>query len=161
MICRTALILHMGVAGTRSRKRDAASARSKSVLHAHTGRDDFRGKHRSEMATPYLRRFGRNAAYGLRFNLISARNLLNCRKKNASKKGFAPCRAGSRDLHDNHGDKDEHLPPYEDHRWPAAIKLLKSAKNRFAAVLELKDKNRPDARALQNNSPPPEKPWTA
>jgi sugar phosphate isomerase/epimerase len=50
-------------------------------------------------------------------------------------------------LHDNHGEKDEHLPPYEgDIDWEAAIKTLKTAPDTgLALVLELKEKIGPEA----------------
>jgi len=50
-------------------------------------------------------------------------------------------------LHDNHGEKDEHLPPYDGTiDWPAAIKLLKTApESNLPLVLELKEKTGPDA----------------
>jgi sugar phosphate isomerase/epimerase len=50
-------------------------------------------------------------------------------------------------LHDNHGDKDEHLPPYEGTiDWPAAIKLLKTAPTaNLPLILELKEKTGPEA----------------
>ena len=53
-------------------------------------------------------------------------------------------------LHDNHGDKDEHLPPYAGTiDWPAAIKLLKTttAADNLPIMLELKEKTGPDAPA--------------
>ena len=64
-------------------------------------------------------------------------------------KSFAPLRdlvAGVH-LHDNHGDKDEHLPPYEGTiDWPAAIKILKTApETDLPLVLELKEKTGPEA----------------
>jgi len=45
-------------------------------------------------------------------------------------------------LHDNHGEKDEHLLPYEGSiHWESAIPLLKSAPNGgLPVVLELKEK---------------------
>ena len=50
-------------------------------------------------------------------------------------------------LHDNHGDKDEHLPPYDGSiAWSAAIPLLKSSPGEdLPVVLELKEKFGPDA----------------
>jgi len=50
-------------------------------------------------------------------------------------------------LHDNHGDKDEHLLPYEGSiDWKVAIPLLKSAPNGgLPVVLELKEKFGPEA----------------
>src|SRR6266850_913674 len=64
-------------------------------------------------------------------------------------KSFAPLRelVSSVHLHDNHGDKDEHLPPYDGSiDWPDAIKLLQSApQTSLPLVLELKEKTGPDA----------------
>jgi len=50
-------------------------------------------------------------------------------------------------LHDNHGDKDEHLPPYDGSiDWSTAIPLLKPRHRRiYRLVLELKEKFGPDA----------------
>jgi len=69
-------------------------------------------------------------------------------------KSFAPMKelVASVHLHDNHGDKDEHLLPYEGSiDWGAAIPLLKSAPNGDGAlpvVLELKEKFGPEAAAV-------------
>jgi sugar phosphate isomerase/epimerase len=64
-------------------------------------------------------------------------------------KSFAPLRelVSSVHLHDNHAEKDEHLPPYDGTiEWPAAIKLLKSApQDNLPLVLELKEKTGPEA----------------
>jgi sugar phosphate isomerase/epimerase len=51
-------------------------------------------------------------------------------------------------LHDNHGDTDEHLPPYEASiDWPTAISYLQTAPNAstLPLTLELKEKTGPDA----------------
>jgi sugar phosphate isomerase/epimerase len=53
-------------------------------------------------------------------------------------------------LHDNHGEKDEHLPSYAGTiDWPAAIKLLKTSPegDKLPVVLELKEKTGHDAPA--------------
>jgi sugar phosphate isomerase/epimerase len=53
-------------------------------------------------------------------------------------------------LHDNHGEKDEHLPPYAGTiDWPAAAQLLKTTPEdqRLPIVLELKEKTGHDAPA--------------
>ena len=49
-------------------------------------------------------------------------------------------------LHDNHGEKDEHLPPYDGSvDWTAAIPLLKTVPfENLPIVLELKEKFGPD-----------------
>ena len=64
-------------------------------------------------------------------------------------KSFTPLRdlVSSVHLHDNHGDKDEHLPPFDGTiDWPEAIKLLKSAPDaNLPLVLELKEKTGPEA----------------
>ena len=50
-------------------------------------------------------------------------------------------------VHDNHGEKDEHLAPYAGTiDWTAAIALLKTAPaNDVPLTLELKEKTAPDA----------------
>jgi len=64
-------------------------------------------------------------------------------------KSFASLRdlVASVHLHDNHGDKDEHLPPYDGSiDWSTAIPLLKSSPSEnLPMVLELKEKFGPDA----------------
>ena len=55
-------------------------------------------------------------------------------------------------IHDNHGEKDEHLPPYEGSiDWPAAIALFKSSPVKdLPLTLELKEKTGPDAPSLSD-----------
>jgi len=64
-------------------------------------------------------------------------------------KAFEPMRelVASVHLHDNHGEKDEHLPPYDGSiDWKSAIPVLKGApENNLAIVLELKEKTGADA----------------
>jgi sugar phosphate isomerase/epimerase len=64
-------------------------------------------------------------------------------------RSFAPMRdlVASVHLHDNHGEKDEHLPPYDGTiDWSTAISLMKSAPmENIPIVLELKEKFGPDA----------------
>ena len=51
-------------------------------------------------------------------------------------------------LHDNHGENDEHLPPYAGSiDWTSAIRLLKTAPEgeKLPIVLELKEKIGHDA----------------
>ena len=53
-------------------------------------------------------------------------------------------------IHDNHGEKDEHLPLYDGTiDWPAAIGLFKSASAKdLPLTLEIKEKTGPDAPSL-------------
>jgi sugar phosphate isomerase/epimerase len=76
-------------------------------------------------------------------------SLENTNTEMGDPKSFAPLRelvAGVH-LHDNHGDKDEHLPPYDGTiDWPAAIALLHDAPaENLPLTLELKEKTAPDA----------------
>ena len=150
------LILHMG--GSREtadpRKRDAAfSTLEHLVLHAHhAGVTICVENTTSEMGDPaYLRAFvDETRLTGLRFNFdIGHANLAELPKEERLEKSFAPLRelVSSVHFHDNHGDKDEHLPPYDGTiEWPAAIKLLKSAtQTSLPLVLELKEKTAPEA----------------
>jgi sugar phosphate isomerase/epimerase len=150
------LILHMG--GSREtadpRKRDAAfSTLEHLVLHAHhAGITICVENTTSEMGDPnYLRAFvDETRLTGLRFNFdIGHANLAELPKEERLEESFAPLRelVSSVHLHDNHGDKDEHLPPYDGTiEWPAAIKLLKSApQTGLPLVLELKEKTGPEA----------------
>jgi len=145
------LILHMG--GSREaadpRKRDAAfSSLEHLVLQAH-----HRGvviaveNTTSEMGDPaYLRAFvDETRLTGLRFNFdIGHAHVADGPESERIEKAFAPLRelAVSAHIHDNHGDKDEHLPPYEGSiNWEAAVKTLKSATEpELALTLELKEK---------------------
>jgi len=150
------LILHMG--GSREtadpRKRDAAfSTLEHLVLHAHhAGVTICVENTTSEMGDPaYLRAFvDETRVTGLRFNFdIGHANLAELPKEERLEKSFAPLRelVSSVHLHDNHGEKDEHLPPYDGTiEWSAAIKLLKSApQTSLPLVLELKEKTGPEA----------------
>jgi sugar phosphate isomerase/epimerase len=50
-------------------------------------------------------------------------------------------------IHDNHGEKDEHLAPYDGSiDWPASLKLLRAtpAASDLPMTLELKEKSGPD-----------------
>jgi sugar phosphate isomerase/epimerase len=150
------LILHMG--GPREtadpRKRDAAfSSLEHLVLHAH-----HRGvviaieNTTSEMGDPaYLRAFvDETRLTGLRFNFdIGHAHLADGPEPERIEKAFAPLRelAVSAHIHDNHGDKDEHLPPYDGSiDWESAVKILKSAAEPdLALTLELKEKSGHDA----------------
>src|SRR5437879_7774361 len=149
------LILHMG--GSREtadpRKRDAAfSTLEHLVLHAHhAGVTICVENTTSEMGDPaYLRAFvDETRLTGLRFNFdIGHAHLADGPEGERIEKSFAPLRelVSSVHLHDNHGEKDEHLLPYDGSiEWPAAIKLLKSApQTSLPIVLELKEKTGPD-----------------
>jgi len=150
------LILHMG--GSREtadpRKRDAAfSSLEHLILHArHAGVTICVENTLSEMGDPaYLRAFvDETRLTGLRFNFdIGHAHLSEFPEQERIEKSFAPLRdlVSSIHLHDNHGEKDEHLPPYDGTiDWPAAIKTLQSTpQNSLPLVLELKEKTGPEA----------------
>ena len=145
------LILHMG--GPREtadpRKRDAAfSTLEHLILHArHAGVTLCVENTTSEMGDPsYLRAFvDETRLTGLRFNFdIGHAHLAELPEDERLEKSLLPLRelVSSVHLHDNHGEKDEHLPPYDGTiNWPAAIKLLKTAPEaNLPLVLELKEK---------------------
>jgi len=103
---------------------------------------------------------------GLRFNFdIGHAHLADGPQAERIEKSFAPLRelVSSVHVHDNHGDKDEHLPPFDGSiDWAGAIKTLQSApQTRLPLLLELKERPGRRRRALQNSSPPPANPWTA
>jgi sugar phosphate isomerase/epimerase len=150
------MVLHMG--GTREtadpRKRDAAfSSLEHLVLHAHhAGVTLAMENTTSEMGDPaYLRSFvDETRLTGLRFNFdIGHAHLADGPAGERLEKSFAPLRelTASVHLHDNHAEKDEHLPPYEGTiDWSAAIPLLKTAPPEdLPVVLELKEKFGADA----------------
>ncbi len=150
------LILHMG--GSREtadpRKRDAAfSSLEHLILHAHhAGVTICVENTLSEMGDPaYLRAFvDETRLSGLRFNFdIGHAHLAELPAEERLEKSFAPLRdlVSSAHIHDNHCEKDEHLPPYDGTiDWRAAIKLLKSApQTSLPLVLELKEKTGPEA----------------
>ena len=150
------LILHMG--GSREtadpRKRDAAfSTLEHLVLHAHhAGVTICVENTTSEMGDPhYLRAFvDETRLTGLRFNFdIGHAHLADGPEEDRIEKSFAPLRelVSSVHLHDNHGDKDEHLPPFDGSiDWAGAIKTLQSApQTSLPIVLELKEKTGPEA----------------
>jgi sugar phosphate isomerase/epimerase len=153
------LILHMG--GSResadARKRDAAfSSLEHLTLHAHhAGVTICIENTTSEMGDPtYLRTFVDEARLtGMRFNFdIGHAYLAEGPKEERIARAFEPLRelVVSAHLHDNHSDKDEHLPPYDGTiDWPAAIVLLKTAPVKdLPLTLELKEKTGPDAPTL-------------
>ena len=149
------MVLHMG--GSREtadpRKRDAAfSSLEHLVLHAHHAGVTLAVENTtSEMGDPaYLRAFvDETRLTGLRFNFdIGHANLADGPAEERLEKSFAPLRdlVAAVHLHDNHGDKDEHLPPYDGSiDWNASIPLLKTSPNEhLPIVLELKEKFGPD-----------------
>jgi len=150
------LIVHMG--GPREtadpRKRDAAfSTLEHLILHAHhAGIAICVENTTSEMGDPaYLRAFvDETRLTGLRFNFdIGHAHLTDFPEEERLEKSFSPLRelVSSVHLHDNHGEKDEHLPPFDGTiDWPTAIKTLQSApQTSLPLVLELKEKTGPEA----------------
>ena len=154
------MIFHMGGSRETSdpRKRDAAfSSLEHLILHArHVGVTICVENTTSEMGAPsYLRAFvDETRLAGLRFNFdIGHANLADEPEENRIADSFEPLRelvAGVH-VHDNHGEKDEHLPPYEGNiDWSAAIKLLKAAPEaNLPLTLELKEKIGPEAPTAQ------------
>ena len=153
------LILHMG--GSREtadpRRRDAAfSSLEHLSLHAHhAGVTICVENTTSEMGDPaYLRAFvDETRLTGVRFNFdIGHAHLSEGPEDERVAKGFEPLRelVASAHIHDNHGEKDEHLPLYDGSiDWPAAIRLLKSAASKdLPLTLEIKEKTGPDAPPL-------------
>jgi len=155
------LILHMGAPRETAdpRKRDAAfSSLEHLVLHArHAAVTICVENTLSEMGDPaYLRAFvDETRLTGLRFNFdIGHANLAEFPQDERIEKSFAPLRdlVSSVHLHDNHGEKDEHLPPYDGSvDWPSAIKTLQSApQTGLPLILELKEKTGPEAPTLSD-----------
>jgi len=153
------MIFHMG--GSREspdlRKRDAAfSTLEHLILHAkHAGVTICLENTTSEMGSPsYLRSFVDDTRLPLRFNFdIGHANLADGAEGDRIESGFAPLRdlVSSVHVHDNHGEKDEHLPPYDGSiDWAAAITILKSAPEKdLPLMLEMKEKVGPDAPTAQ------------
>jgi sugar phosphate isomerase/epimerase len=154
------LILHMG--GSREaadpRKRDAAfSSLEHLILHAkHVGVTICVENTTSEMGAPfYLRSFvDETRLTGLRFNFdIGHAHLAEGPEEERIPDAFEPLKdlIASTHIHDNHGEKDEHLAPYDGSiDWPAALKLLRAtpAASDLPLTLELKEKSGPDAPSL-------------
>lgn len=154
------MVFHMG--GSREtadlRKRDAAfSSLEHLILHArHLGVTICVENTTSEMGDPaYLRSFvDETRLTGLRFTFdIGHAHLAEGPAEERIEKSFAPLKdlvVGAH-IHDNHGDKDEHLPPYDGTvDWPAAIKVLKTVPDGdLPLLLELKEKTGPDAPSAQ------------
>ena len=149
------LILHMG--GPREtadpRKRDAAfSSLEHLVLHAHhRGVTIAVENTTSEMGDPaYLRTFvDETRLTGLRFNFdIGHAHLADGPENECIEKAFASLRelVISAHIHDNHAEKDEHLPPYDGTiDWESAVKTLKSApEDDLPLTLELKERTGPE-----------------
>jgi sugar phosphate isomerase/epimerase len=156
------MILHMG--GSREtadpRKRDAAfSSLEHLSLHArHAGVTICLENSPSEMGDPtYLRNFvDETRLTAVRFNFdIGHAHLAEGPEDSRIAKAFDPLRdriVGAH-IHDNHGEKDEHLPPYDGTiAWPAALTILKSspAASDLPLTLELKEKSGPDAPPLSD-----------
>jgi sugar phosphate isomerase/epimerase len=150
------MIFHMGGARETSdpRKRDAAfSSLEHLILHArHLGVTICVENTTSEMGAPsYLRSFvDETRLAGLRFNFdIGHAHLADGAEENRIAESFEPLRelVTGVHVHDNHGEKDEHLPPYEGTiDWAAAVKLLKTAPEvNLPLTLELKEKIGPEA----------------
>jgi len=164
------MIFHMG--GTREtadpRKRDAAfSSLEHLILHArHVGVTICVENTTSEMGDPaYLRSFyDETRLTGLRFNFdIGHAHLADGPEEERVEKGFAPLRdlvVGAH-IHDNHGEKDEHLPPYDGTiNWEQSIKVLKTAPvSDLPLLLELKEKTGPDAPGAQEQLAAASKAW--
>jgi sugar phosphate isomerase/epimerase len=149
------MVLHMG--GSREtadpRKRDAAfSTLEHLILHArHIGVTICVENTMNEMSEPsYLRTFVEETRLTeLHFNFdIGHAHLADGPAEERVAKGFAAMRdlIASIHLHDNHGDKDEHLVPYEGSiDWEKTIPLLKSApESNLPVTLELKEKSGPE-----------------
>src|ERR1700685_3093725 len=154
------MIFHMG--GSREtadpRKRDAAfSSLEHLILHAkHVGVTICVENTTSEMGAPsYLRSFiDETRLSDLRFNFdIGHAHLADGAEENRIAESFEPLRelVTGVHVHDNHGEKDEHLPPYEGTiDWAAAVKLLKTAPEvNLPLTLELKEKIGPEAPATR------------
>jgi sugar phosphate isomerase/epimerase len=151
------MILHMG--GSREtadpRKRDAAfSTLEHLVLHGHhRGVTICIENTPSEMGDPtYLRAFVEETRLsGLRFNFdVGHANLCDGPEEERIQMCFEPLRelVASVHLHDNHGEKDEHLPPYAGSiDWSNAIRILQTSpdQKKLPIVLELKEKTGPEA----------------
>lgn len=153
------MILHMG--GHRDtpdpRKRDAAfSSLEHLILHAkHAGVTICVENTTSEMGEPaYLRSFLEETRLsGLRFNFdIGHAHLADGPEEERISTCFETMREHivSAHIHDNLGDKDAHLPPYDGSiDWLAALKLFRSLPGgEIPLTLELKEKTGPDAPAL-------------
>ncbi len=153
------LIVHMG--GSREtadpRKRDAAfSSLEHLSLHAkHAGVTVCIENTTSEMGDPnYLKAFIEETRLtSLRVNFdIGHAHLAEGVETERVAHSFEPLKElviGAH-IHDNHGEKDEHLPPFDGTiDWEAALRLFQSTPNgELPLTLELKEKTGPEAPAL-------------
>jgi sugar phosphate isomerase/epimerase len=154
------MILHMG--GSREaadpRKRDAAfSSLEHLSLHAHhAGVTICVENTTSEMGSPaYLRAFvDETRLSAVKFNFdIGHAHLADGPEAERITNSLEPLRelVLSAHIHDNHGEKDEHLPPYEGAiDWAAAVALLKTVpdSDKLPLTLELKEKTGADSPSL-------------
>lgn len=150
------MVVHMG--GSREtadpRKRDAAFSTLEHLsLHArHVGVTLCLENTPSEMGQPaYLRSFIEETRLtSLRVNFdVGHGHMVDGPENERIAACFEPLRelVISAHIHDNHGDKDEHLPPYDGSiEWPATLKLLRSSPTGdIPLTLELKEKTGLDA----------------
>jgi len=152
------MILHMG--GSREaadpRKRDAAfSTLEHLMLHArHVGVTICLENTTSEMGEPaYLRSFvDETRLTGLRFNFdIGHAHLVDGEEAGRIARSLEPLKdlVASTHIHDNHGEKDEHLPPYDGTiDWAEAVKALKTIPGEVPLTVELKEKTGREAQTL-------------
>jgi len=150
------MVLHMG--GSReeadARKRDAAfSTLEHLTLHArHAGVTICLENTTTEMGEPgYLRSFVEETRLaGLRFNFdVGHAHLSNGDEGGRIARSLERLKdlVVSTHIHDNHGEKDEHLPPYDGSiDWETAIPVLKSSEDKnLPLTLELKEKTGTEA----------------
>lgn len=153
------MILHMGSHrdAPDPRKRDAAfSSLEHLVLHGkHAGVTICVENTTSEMGEPaYLRSFVEETRLtGLRFNFdVGHAHLADGPEDERVAASFEAMREHivSAHIHDNLGDKDAHLPPYDGSiDWLAALQLFRSLPGgEIPLTLELKEKTGPDAPGL-------------
>ena len=153
------MVLHMG--GSREaadpRKRDAAfSTLEHLVLHAkHAGVTICLENTTSEMGEPaYLRSFvDETRLTGLRFNFdIGHAHLADGDAAGRIARSLEPLRdlVASAHIHDNHGEKDEHLVPHDGTiDWEEAGRLLRALPAGIVPLtLELKEKTGPETPTL-------------
>jgi len=149
------MVMHMGGARETDdpRKRDAAfSSLEHLVLHAkHAGVTIALENTTSELGEPaYLRAFVEETRLaGVRFCFdMGHANLMEGAPEERIEKAFEPMRdlVATVHVHDNRGEKDEHLLPHDGTiDWARAVKLLRKAGDEnLPLVLELKEKTGPD-----------------